>query len=768
MLQQFISSLIPDIRTKSLIYSGDLTLSKKVIDIQASMSWYRLVKDITINEVYTIQLFWNKITKNILVFNEEVSKKYKSRQNDFNDLLKTYSKWWIISDEFYQILNKLFLSIEVVEITHNKQKLIWFRKLDWADWPMLWQVDIKVWHNSHVSVNVERILPELSQEDYRYSNIALLIKEVSDWFISFKEYSIVNNNGNGTYSQQRFKIWQDLVIRIKWQTVLSVDAKETKFDIRKSNEWMWSVYCGDQFISFSDDFNPINTVEHKDGSLTITLYWAYTHILRNVLSYDPQSWQYKYLMREKRLNMVAWCRRAWKTMHSTYKIFRRMYRNPSSKRHKHRQPKWIYIAPSEDKFKAVLDYIESSSERIKALKILKYNQKTKRLQLSDEVLDKNKKPLSMVVATFDFISAKWYEPWRGNGSDEIIIDEAWYVGEDVFLTLLPIIENEHADLYCISTIDWSTPKHWFYELLTSYEQEWDIEWYAQRVTIDDIDDNIISQSSKERMKKALRWTLQRYYAELYATFPAINAVFGTTHFFVMPDKAKEFEEIIIWYDPAKRSDFWGVVVCGIFTEQGEKRMTIIEEYRLQGDYNPYQKDFLMNLKYTWINKWLPVKIIMDATAAWDVVAEIMGWLIDFKVWYTWTNARPEMDKYGSWKYGKKNLVHMLQILIDTKKVQAFSNLTILIEEMKNFKMIHGVWGNVKYEAAVWHDDIVNASMLCWFYFWFILWQFSTIQYDTDIELMNIHNEFVKMNNLYETYYKRIPYDDSVQWNSYNF
>lgn len=756
MIQQFLSSFIPDMKGKFLMYNWDTNLLKQTIDTTSSLSWFRWIKEMVVDEPYTIQLFGNKITKIVPIIAESFSEKYVSRQQEFNEMLKTYSKWGIISDEFYQILNKLFLFLEVVEITHKKKHYIGFRKLAWADNPLIGQVDIKVSKTQSISVNVENVLPELSADDFRYSNVALLIKEVAEWYVSFREHSIVNQNSNGSYSQQTFKIGQDLIIKVKGQTVLNVEANETKYDISKV-DWVWTVHLNKKPICPSDEFNPIETTENKDGSLTIKLFGAYTHILRNILGYTPQTWQYKYLMKEKRLNIVAGCRRAGKTMHSTYKIYRRMYRNPSSSKHKHRQPKGLYIAPSEDKFKAVLDYIDASSEKIKVLKILKYNSKAKRLILSDEILDKNKKPLQSTVATFDFVSGKGYEPGRGNGSDEIIIDEAGYISEDIYLTLLPIIENEQADLYAISTIDWETPKHWFYELLTTYEQEWDPDGYAQRVTIDDIDETIISAQSKERMKRALKGNLQRYYAELYATFPAIHSVFGTTHFFVMPDKAKEFEEVIIGYDPAKRSDFGGVVVAGVYSDNGEKRMVIIEEYKLQGDYNPYQKDFLMNLKTIYMNRGLPVSLIMDATSAGDVVAEVMGSLIDCKVWYTGTNQRPEMDKYGCWKYGKKNLVHMLQILIDTKKVQAFSNLWNLIEEMKNFKMVHGANGNVKYEAATWHDDIVNATMLCGFYFGFILWQFSTIQYDVDVEMQNFRNQLSREENLYTPF--------SVRWHS---
>lgn len=79
--------------------------------------------------------------------------------------------------------------------------------------------------------------------------------------------------------------------------------------------------------------------------------------------------------------------------------------------------------------------------------------------------------MTVTVATCDFASGKGYEPARGNGSDFIIIDEAGFIKEDVYLNILPIIENENAKLFAISTIDWNTPKNWFYEQLCHYEQE---------------------------------------------------------------------------------------------------------------------------------------------------------------------------------------------------------------------------------------------------------------------------------------------------------
>jgi hypothetical protein len=52
-----------------------------------------------------------------------------------------------------------------------------------------------------------------------------------------------------------------------------------------------------------------------------------------------------------------------------------------------------------------------------------------------------------------------------------------------------------------------------------------------RVTIDDLEDSLIAPEDKERMKRSLRHNIQRYYAELYATFPNSQAVFNAEGFF---------------------------------------------------------------------------------------------------------------------------------------------------------------------------------------------------------------------------------------------
>ena len=146
---------------------------------------------------------------------------------------------------------------------------------------------------------------------------------------------------------------------------------------------------------------------------------------------------------------------------------RELYRNPND-RNKSRQVKALYVAPKEEQYKSVLDYIDNATEKIKELKVFKWAKDEKRLKLVDESVVRKKVHIQ-VIATCDFASAKGYEPARGNGADFVLIDEAGFIHQDVYLNVLPILENEQAKFFTISTIDWNTPKNWFYELLCSYE-----------------------------------------------------------------------------------------------------------------------------------------------------------------------------------------------------------------------------------------------------------------------------------------------------------
>lgn len=664
-------------------------------------------------------------------------------------IIKTFVKGSIYPDEFFQYLQRLFEKVRVVEFTHKKDpiKFYWYELIEKEDVPFSWLIEVKTVEKETLKVNTHTPIFQLSEEDFRYNNISLVIKEVKDWYFSFRTHSYVDDE-SWMKIEKQYKLWQDVTVVMQGTKILSVDANTTIYDTAK-HDGEWWVMKDWERISKVKDFKQVEVfTDTTNHTTTYKLYWAYTHLLRATLGFYPQSWQYKFLISQKRLCTVAGVRRGGKTLLSSYLIMRELYRNPND-RNKSRQVKALYVAPKEEQYKSVLDYIDNATEKIKELKVFKWAKDEKRLKLVDESVVRKKVHIQ-VIATCDFASAKGYEPARGNGADFVLIDEAGFIHQDVYLNVLPILENEQAKLFTISTIDWNTPKNWFYELLCSYELWEDPEGYAQRVTIDDIDENIMSANSKERMKMALKSDTQRYFAELYATFPQMNSVFSTQNLFMIPEVPKDVQEVIIWYDPARRSDFGWVVVWLITPD----KLTIIEEHRLQGDYSITQKEFLLALKQKYQSRFGICSVIIDATAIGDVIADSFGTIIDFKLWYTsWQTSRPEIDRFGTWKFAKKNLVHLNQSMIDLRMLQAYNTLEYLSEELKNFKWYTTQSGNIKYESITGHDDIVNAMMLCGFYYGYIAGRYHKVAEENTREYKELFGMFDFETNLP----KRIPW-----------
>lgn len=51
---------------------------------------------------------------------------------------------------------------------------------------------MKVTETVSVDIDPKLSIPDLSPEEFRYRNVMLLVKEVSDGYSSFREHSIVN------------------------------------------------------------------------------------------------------------------------------------------------------------------------------------------------------------------------------------------------------------------------------------------------------------------------------------------------------------------------------------------------------------------------------------------------------------------------------------------------------------------------------------------------------------------------------------------------
>lgn len=712
----FVGTLQQDPEDPSFQYDGDPARAHKCVSPTACAKWFHSRPGRPKRIEVKVKVFGKEIPKTVefydgTCFQDPAEFAQYLPIPELWPVLRTYLSSNIISDACWQVAKPI---LKLFEPRTDGIRTILVRR-DSVEAPEFLREAKPVEADGTTFSGSDASPDDRDKDKLTYRNFLVLLSEVSRGYRSFRTFSITNQLPDGSLTVQKFQVGTDVTVVLDGKRVVSFSQAPTKYGLDRNPAGKWAVFSPDGSSVPTESFKAVKVSANPDGTRTVTLLGAYTHTLRSILNYDPQEWQARALMNEKRLNYVAGTRRAGKTLDFAFKIERLLFRDPETRRHAQKPVKGTYIAPVEEKWKTVIDYVLASTRKLSALRIVRWNKSDKRFVLVDEEVGRSGKLVTTQVAAVDFASDKGYEPGRGSQADEVFIDEAGFISQDTYLNILPIIENERSSLFCVSTIDWNTPRHWFYEKLVSTEQGDDPEGYACRVTVDDLDDRVLDKDSKERAKNALRMSPARYYAELYATFPDFGAVFEPSKLFILrPETEDASIRCVIAYDPAKRSDY-GAVLVGVVREG---RMEIVEAYRLQGDFT-HQRDFVAKVKSDAQAKYGRAELVMDATAAGDVVAEIFGNLVDFKVWYTNSSNRlikPEADKFGCWHVAKRDLVAMSQALIDLKKLRAYSDLPDLPDEIKRFRSFSTPHGNVKYEAVGGHDDLVNAMMLAGFWY----------------------------------------------------
>ena len=724
-----------------ILYNGDMSNLGITIDSNMAMDWRAQTnKEIEVKD-YTIKFLGDVVHVSIPVF-KKVENPLSIKQ-DYLNILNRYIKDGVLGDRRGTVISRLLDNLDVV-IVENKICFLEVKKFEDKDIIFKSKTTSFNFGTNEFKINIED-----NWDIWRYENILLLMKEVQDWYYDVRTHSLVDKM-NGKMVQQDYKIGRDITILLNWEEVIDVQQKDTEYNAIKDKDW-WRIIAPDWTKSSAIGFKPWSS-EERDGVTIIKLIWAYTHLLRNMLDFNPLSRQYNMLMGQRRITFLAGCRRSGKTLLGSYLIVRELFRMPDSIKQTQRTVKSFYIAPSEDKFKEVVDYIKTASEHIRLLRVLDFNKKENRLYLYDEKLWRWQR-VTMVVSSCDFVSAKGYEPWRWKASDFILVDEAAFVWEDVWLNILPILSNERARFYAVSTIQWESMRNWFYEQLVDAEMGYDDEMLGMRVTIDDLEDTLIAPEDKNRMKRSLRHNKQRYYAELYATFPNSQNVFNPEWFFNIGTSLATGEQIqgyVIWYDPAKRSDTWAVMVWQVRNPKNYNQyVELTEEYGLNGEYTE-QREFVKGLKQWFIYKGYPCVLIMDVTWVWEAVGEIFWDIVDYKVLYTANGVRPVIDNYGTWKVPKTTLVHGTQLLMEKNMLKGVSTLSHLMDEMKYFVWYTTPSGNTKYEASAWHDDFVNAMMLVSYWYNYIEWHIYSLTNEKQIM-----QEWINpLTGLYEPYVAR--------------
>ena len=316
---------------------------------------------------------------------------------------------------------------------------------------------------------------------------------------------------------------------------------------------------------------------------------------------------------------------------------------------------------------------------------------------------------SLTGNTMSIVSSESKMGARSRSSKHFIIDEWSFIKTDFFLDILPIIRRNKSTLSIYSTINRKMRKEqteFVFDKMLDI-MFWKENWLVLRVTIDDIHE--YDPIEREKAKKDLEKYPDRYYTELYATMPPKDSELISQWFFVskkVVDVDWKPPRYIIWRDPAKKWDFWWVVILR------QECWTIVYEKRLAQMMYSDQINFIKDLKKSW-----NALVVMDQTGnEWLAEMTHKEKLVDFYIHYTsWSSRRTEMYQWRRVYYVPKYiLVDNFTVLSEQWKLFALVQNIIIQQEIESFAITKTSSGNLKFWAATWYDDVLNAWFIASF------------------------------------------------------
>lgn len=415
--------------------------------------------------------------------------------------------------------------------------------------------------------------------------------------------------------------------------------------------------------------------------------YSYTHMLRRNLGLNLQTWQKSLIEDWKQYNFIAGSRRAGKTFTSAYIAYREFYRKGSWYGDRNRQV--LYVTLSDNKAWQPFQYMLQMTEEDRELWYITVNRASKEFTCT----------LTWTKLIFITASARWGA--ASYGADLVIIDEAAMIANEFWEDLLPIIVQERATVFAISTINEWAKQNWFYKYLLKGEMG-DDDIQALRVTIDD--NELLTDVDRLAMKEALIDNQMKYWTQLYSIFPSGSSIFQLNWVITPMDVESRRHTVVIGYDPAKIGDNASFVVVD------PSSFETIEEHFMK--WIPYmeQKEYLIELK----KKFGHSVVVMDRSWVWEWVYEIFWNLIDVSVRYkaTWD---VKLAPLGYWTVSKWELIETLRLYIDNYGLKISDTLENLVKELKHFKVLRDRGSVVQYWGVGFTDDSVNALALVTFY-----------------------------------------------------
>ena len=427
---------------------------------------------------------------------------------------------------------------------------------------------------------------------------------------------------------------------------------------------------------------------------------SYTHILRRNLKLNLQWWQRDLITNWKQYNFIAGSRRIGKSYLSAYIWYREFYRKGSGYGDRNRQV--LYVTLNDKKAWQPFQYMLKMTEQDRKLGYITVNMWEKEFTCT----------ITGTKLIFITAWARWGA--ASYGADLVIIDEAAMIPNDFWDDLLPIIVQEQASVFAISTINESAKQNWFYKYLLRWEM-WNNEIQSIRVTIDD--NELLWESEKEKMKDALVDNQLKYWTQLYSIFPTGSTVFQMNWTIKNIQEVAKRDLVVIWYDPARTNDNAAFVVFDPTTFE------VVEEHIMKWESFKVQRETLMRIKERHFNS----TVIMDRTGIWEWVYEIFEGLIDCSVKYK-GSGEINLSPYWYWNVTKWELITTTAIFIQEYWLKISDQLENLIHEMKHFKVITNQGKIIQYGGIGSTDDSVNALALCIFFVKHISWVSSPIDF----------------------------------------
>jgi len=596
--------------------------------------------------------------------------------------------------------------------------------------------------------------------------------EIKNWLISFlKEFDIYGRSGIPIFKkkQRTERIIDDWLLAMKLFMSWLYRFDEISYYKREG----WSKTKHIEKTRIWEDYTSI-AYKYNGWTFTTPLYWSYApRFVQSLFGWfhdDPneqklERWQREFLLDYGRENYLMMTRWWWKSLICTLlaELFT-LWQDHSNKL-SHR--KVIYVGPTEESIvNSIFPYISNSIQSYWQY-YLEFVESKKSLYFKTVVMWKEIIVWELVFVSADSKSIRGMRPFAA------IIDEAAICNRAAYDALKGNLIADGTLLFCISTVDSSTQKNWFYQQATfaelrqfDYEQNEDLivrlwrkywldkktkeqvesslreleqlreEYFnarpfvCKRYTIYDSESQIKRfwlDNIKKNIQDARRQRWDAYVlAEFFSTLMDKQKTLDVAGAFDdIPDK---FDDILIYLDRATESDDPWVCILWILWD----RIYVIDSFTANTD-RKWQISQIKQLKEIWHDRLIDydneVYVWADITSdkSWIDNAESQRLTIDFPMYSLPTDTQKEYrDSWVFYIAPKKVLKYnqeafewfYVRINRELATKTSWQEQTTLLYEIENLQLKEQKNG-YKRLVWVWKDDKAFAMMF-WVYIMYVL------------------------------------------------